>query len=303
MINCAHPEECGGWEMRSVIPNEEFEVFEKMDGSLGILFYYNDEWILATKGSFTSDQSIKGMEIFKRQEDKYGSNLSTYNTYLCEIIYPENRIVVDYGNEEKLVLLGIINNLGAELPHNQFIFEWHSPELIVKRYDGISDYKQLKTMVKDNQEGFIIRFKSGMRMKIKGEEYVRLHRLLTNFSNVDIWEALKRGDNMNEMLERVPDEFDLWVKKTIKDLRYAHYQISEHCGKIHDYFRYGKYNDVDPEPTRKQFAEFVMNNVKEKNLHGVLFAMWDKNRDKYNDIIWKLIRPEYQKPFWQTKEV
>ena len=34
-------------------------VQEKIDGSLGILFYYN-EWILATRGSFTSDQAIRG---------------------------------------------------------------------------------------------------------------------------------------------------------------------------------------------------------------------------------------------------
>ena len=40
------------------IPNEPFEVFEKLDGSLGILFWYQGKWILATKGSFTSDQSI-----------------------------------------------------------------------------------------------------------------------------------------------------------------------------------------------------------------------------------------------------
>jgi RNA ligase len=41
------------------IPNETFEVFEKLDGSLGILFWYQGKWILATKGSFTSDQSVK----------------------------------------------------------------------------------------------------------------------------------------------------------------------------------------------------------------------------------------------------
>ena len=40
------------------IPNETFEVFEKLDGSLGILFWYEGKWILSTKGSFFSEQSI-----------------------------------------------------------------------------------------------------------------------------------------------------------------------------------------------------------------------------------------------------
>ncbi len=31
-------------------------------------------------------------------------------TYLFEIIYPENRIVIDYGDSDDLILLSIINN-------------------------------------------------------------------------------------------------------------------------------------------------------------------------------------------------
>ena len=40
-------------------------VQEKMDGSLGILFRYKDDWILATRGSFTSAQAVRGMKIIK----------------------------------------------------------------------------------------------------------------------------------------------------------------------------------------------------------------------------------------------
>ena len=57
-------------EVESEVPWETSEyvyVQEKMDGSLGILFYYLEgmEWVLATRGSFTSSQAIKGMEILK----------------------------------------------------------------------------------------------------------------------------------------------------------------------------------------------------------------------------------------------
>ncbi len=66
------------------LPNEEFVVYEKMDGSLGILFYYENEWILASRGSFTSEQSIKGTEMLKKYPlEKLDKN----NTYLFEIIY------------------------------------------------------------------------------------------------------------------------------------------------------------------------------------------------------------------------
>jgi RNA ligase len=65
-------------------PTEEFEVYAKMDGSLGVVFWYNDEWHIATRGSFTSDQAIKGKEMLKKYPlDKLDKN----NTYLFEIIY------------------------------------------------------------------------------------------------------------------------------------------------------------------------------------------------------------------------
>ena len=38
------------------IPNEDFEVYNKMDGSLIILCFYNNQPIIATRGSFTSSQ-------------------------------------------------------------------------------------------------------------------------------------------------------------------------------------------------------------------------------------------------------
>lgn len=67
------------------IPSEPFEVYEKLDGSLGVLFYYSDRWILTTRGSFTSDQAIYGMGIIKNKYDL--SSLNKTYTYLFEIIY------------------------------------------------------------------------------------------------------------------------------------------------------------------------------------------------------------------------
>ena len=280
------------------IPNEPFEVFEKLDGSLGILFWYQGKWILATKGSFTSDQAVRAKEILK----KYNFEpIPKGYTTLVEIIYPENRIVCGYGDEESLVVLSMINNSsGKELDYTSLLYisdETRMP--VVKKYDAINDYKTLKSLISKDREGYVIRFRNGFRMKIKGEEYVRLHRILTGFSNVDIWEYLKDGKNIDELLDRVPDEFDKWVRTTIRDLRYGSYQLRERAGKLHDGFRYGKFGDVDPEPTKKEFAEFVMK--QEEVLHAIMFAMWNKNNEKVDEIIWKLIKPKYSKPFWQKE--
>ena len=271
-------------------PTQDFEVFEKVDGSLGIVFNYKGEWIIATRGSFTSDQAIKGKEMLNGLKmDKVPQNL----TYLFEIIYPENRIVVDYGNQEKLVLLGAIE-VGSGIEISRHTLEYFASEIgsdIAKSYNGIKDYSVLKNMVKDNEEGFIVRFSNGDRMKIKGQEYLRLHKIMTNVSTTAVWDVLSNGGNFENLLKDVPDEFYQKIKDYEKDLRYSHFSISEYCGKLHDGFRYGKYGDKE-EPTKKEYAEFVMKNVKQ-GLRPVMFAMWDKKN--YSSMIWKLIKPEFKK--------
>lgn len=271
------------------IPNETFEVYEKMDGSLGIFFYYGGEWHMATRGSFTSEQAIKGMEIAKKYN--YDRFCVSGFTYLFEIIYPENRIVVDYGREERLVLLGIIDPNGKEIPYEEIADDgW---DIVMKYKTWGEGYDLLKEEISKDKEGYVIRFKSGFRMKIKGEEYVRLHRILTNFSTKDIWELLKSGEPFEPFLERVPDEFDDWVKRTAMNLRYSFHSIDERAGKLHDGFRYGKYNDKEVEPTKKEFAEYVKQFPKE--LSAVMFKIWDKQ--PYDHIIWQMIKPKYEKPF------
>ena len=129
-------------------PTQDFEVFEKMDGSLGIVFVYEGQVVYATRGSFASDQA-KWMADWGGKYNFSHIIVEGY-TYLFEIIYPQNMIVVNYGGESRLVLLGVIKtDTGEEASWDDLsAFEgWD----LVKRYDGISDYTTLKGMVKNNQ--------------------------------------------------------------------------------------------------------------------------------------------------------
>jgi RNA ligase len=289
------------------IPTQDFNVQEKLDGSLVIVFFYNGELVISTKGSFISDQARWAKKIM---DEKYRPTLLTdkdvyeatdYNysgdelTYMFELIKKNKKIVVDYGDTEELFLLSCIHTkTGKELTYPQVkkISEILGCP-IVKQYDGISDYNTLKDIIKDNQEGFVVKFSNGSMCKIKGDEYIRLHRILTNISTTMIWELLSTDGDINLILERVPDEFDKWVKARVRELKYAFFQIDERAGKLHDYFRYGKYGDVYPEPTKKEFAEYVMK--QEKILRPIMFAMWDGR--PYDHMIWKLIKPKWSKPF------
>jgi RNA ligase len=266
-------------------PTEKFEVYEKMDGSLGIVFWYQGQWVVATRGSFTSDQAIKARELLQ----KYNTDIMFRHLTFCfEIIYPENRIVLDYGTDEKLVLLGTFNKDGKEMD-SEIWSQWGFD--VVKKYDGINDYKQLKEMVKNDQEGFVVKFSNGDRVKVKGVEYLRLHKIMTNVTTTGVWEYLKNGEDVMEILKDVPDEFYNKIKTYVQHLKYGYFQISEDAGKKFDGMMYGKYNDKEPIEDRKEFAEWVL--TQPKHMSGILFRMFDKK--DYSEIIWNLIRPEFKK--------
>lgn len=261
----------------SEIPNLPFDVYEKMDGSLGILYWLNDKPFIATRGSFNSEQSQHANEILYSKYPHTFDNIDKSSTYLFEIIYPQNRIVVDYGLIDDLVLLTIINNETGEERIEDIGFP------IVKKFDGINDLKERKALEQDNKEGFVVRFKNGFRVKMKFAEYVRLHRIITGISNIVIWEYLSEGKSFDELLEKVPDEFYQWVKKTKEQLENNFNSIKKECESVYKKFE-----------TRKETAIYFQT----QKYPAVLFLMLDKkSTDK---AIWKLVRPEYSKPFKQN---
>lgn len=269
------------------IPNEPFEVFEKMDGSLIICFYYKGDWICASRGSFTSEQAIKANEMFKNLSiiKNYPTTGLNHNcSYLFEIIYSENRIVCEYPFEG-LVLLGAYeNNYGNEVDFETLKkqMELFDDIKIVRKYHGISDYNVLKETISDDREGYVIRFKSGFRLKIKGNEYVRLHKIITNVSNRDIWEYLKENKPLDELLEKVPDEFYNWVRDTVTELKTKFETIKMDVE-----------NDFKELIDKKEFAEKIKNNPNK----SFLFKRLNSYSNQLDDMIWDSIYPKFSKPF------
>jgi len=318
------------------LPNETFEVYEKMDGSLGILFYYEyelsdekryniwfnnnyetgmerffdpnnlpdfdnpyyeptpktkGEWILATRGSFTSSQAIKGKELL----DKYDfERLHKGYTYLFEIIYKENRIVCEYDYED-IVLLGMIetksgNEVDIHNSNEDIRFQNMISNIgfrVVMLYKTWGEgYDLLKEEISNDREGYVVRFKNGFRMKIKGEEYKRLHRILTNVSNRDIWEYLRAGKPLDEILDKVPDEFYDWVKSEENKFTQM-FNITRTMAEL----TFMKF--IKPEMSRKESALIIKE--QKLDLQSLLFRMLD-NKD-YTDLIWKNLYPKYSKPF------
>jgi RNA ligase len=254
-------------EQVAQLPNEPFEVYEKLDGSLGILYWIDDEPYIATRGSFESPQAQIATQLLQTYDP---SGLDRRCTYLFEIIYPENRIVVDYGKRRELVLLAIIDTTtGKEHPVQDLGFP------VATKHDGITDVDSLQTLEWDNREGVVVRFAGGLRVKVKCSEYVRLHRLLTGVTEKMILEDyLRTGADMTSLLERVPDEFNAWLQQTVQHFR-AQYDAIEQAAK--------QIFAATTATTRKDCAAVFA----QTPYSAILFRMLDQR--EYTQLIWKQI--------------
>lgn len=198
--------------------NDIESVMEKMDGSLGISYFFEDGIRFATRGSFISEQAIKATEIWN---EKYASAFSEFFsnpcdqtiTILVEIIYPENRVVVNYKDKEDLVLIGLVD-LFKTVSRDEYNIKFlgklskiiNMPMAEVYDAFTIEDLIEKKKNIGFNDEGWVVKFTNGKRLKIKGDEYIRLHRLLYGISAKKKYQEWAEG-NLQEYIKLLPEEF------------------------------------------------------------------------------------------------
>lgn len=202
------------------------DITTKFDGSLGICVEYDGQYFVATRGSFTSEQALHATELFN--SDAYSDLRRTTSllksrdswTPIVEILYPENRIVLDYGNLDVLAPLGWVNPEGIIV----------SRDFNAVRYRNVRLHTALSLPIPDDEEGYVLDIldpATGIpqaHVKLKGDKYKQLHYLMTGVSARKIWQALVAEQPFNfpgidsskvisfdELTGNVPDEFAQWV--------------------------------------------------------------------------------------------
>jgi len=260
---------------------EPFTAYEKMDGSLGITYPTPDGLAISTRGSFESEQAVKGTQILRKQYVDALPLMDPELTYLFEIIYPENRIVVSY-DEEELVLLGAI--------HTQSGQEVDPSDLRDLGFRQPEEWKveTLDDLPRDtrNFEGYVVKFQSGLRVKVKLDEYVRIHRLVCDLTPRRIWENLSEGDDIEETIKGAPDELHKELDTLVQDLRD---QFEDEC-----YDHTFAYDDLQLEffDLRRDQALSIVGRCRNEGLNpSALFCLLDGKQAQFEKLMWDRIRP------------
>lgn len=267
-------DEPDGIKIEKLMLKEQIGVVqEKLDGSLiKITKDQKHGLVITSKASFESDQARMAKEIV----DENNYNFKEGWTYHFELIHPDNQIVLNYGDERKLVLLAIIDNkTGKDIDIYSDDLKFEKPKLY--SYETLLDVNVLN---KDGlHEGVVVNYGS-YRLKYKTDEYIRLHRIVTEFTPKRVWEALSSGQRIDRM--NIPEEFIKWLDDTEKELLQKHDEL---LNKINQTLA------DTASMTNKEIA--LSDNEAIKEMREYIFAI--RSGKDIEAKIWRAIKPKGEK--------
>lgn len=267
-------DEPDGIKVEKLMLKEQIGVVqEKLDGSL--IKITKDEkhgLVITSKASFESDQAKMAKEIV----DENNYDFKEGWTYHFELIHPDNQIVLNYGDERKLVLLAIIDNkTGKDIDIYSYELMFEKPRL----YE-LGILLDVNALNKNGlHEGVVVNYGS-YRLKYKTDEYIRLHRIVTEFTPKRVWESLSSGQRIDRM--NIPEEFIKWLNETENELLAKYNELLN------------KINQAVAETqnmTNKEIALSNDGNIKE--MREYIFAV--RSGKDIEAKVWKTIKPKGEK--------
>jgi RNA ligase len=200
-------------------------------------------------------------------------------TYCLEAIYPGNRIVVDYGGIEELVLLAALDS-ETGLDRDDALPALSSRVRVARFYGA----HEAGAIPGHEGEGFVLRWPDGTRAKVKLEEYTRVHRLIYGTSTKTIWALLRAGRSPEEQAQILPVEMREWIAGYADQLRALYASVVQE--------QRDTYAQSPPGVTRTEFAEWA----KRQKHPKFMFKLLDGKT--IEDDVWRMIEPEFSRPSW-----
>jgi hypothetical protein len=291
-------------------------VMEKLDGSLLIVSKYNGQYILRTRGTVDASTLANGHEL-----ELFKTNIlpklvdATYPNYkyidamqgdtwrvsiLFEWLSPINKIVINYGDEPKFTLIGIIGHTEYDMV-NQSGLDWLSKHWGLERpvtytFSDVNDLLQNVEQWK-GKEGVCVYSKNDQSIhKVKGAWYLALHHMKSELSNIekvmDVW--LEQGmPDYNTFYNYIFTTFDFELAEQIKSMISRIADGKKEVNKIVEGMNSFVNNRLRSLPSRKEQAQLVISSYGETNRASFLFKLLDGKslgKEEYKKLMFQVLK-------------
>ncbi len=236
---------------------EPHHITQKLDGSLIRFLYLNGEFRAATKAGLT-EISQQVDEFLKDKLNYYNLIQDTINNGLTacfEWCSRKNRIVIDYP-EDSLILTAIRNNTsGTYLLYDNIVELANYFEIpVVKSVSNLAkqDIHLLVNQVRQltDNEGIVLTFNSGHRIKIKAYDYVLRHKTKDQISQEKNIISIILNDSVDDVVPLLPET----DSKRLQDFEKAFWlSVEDVCSEIYDL-----YKQIDRGQSQKDFATLAV---------------------------------------------
>ena len=206
--------------------DKKFYVTEKIDGCLGIAFFWNGKWYVKTGGAFDSEQAIWATAYIRNSHIKI-EKMNPDFTYCFEVVYAGDQHPLTKYYKEDLYLLGILHKEnGKEIPLDELKAESLKIDDNMPKVFEFTSMKDVYKFAKNmpvSSEGVVVTFENGFKCKIKGNEFLKLQRVYHNLDeNMLIENLSENGKISKEILMMIPEEMpDLKEKAKDIEAKYA----------------------------------------------------------------------------------
>ena len=195
-------------------------VFEKLDGSLMSLYFYDGQWQVASSGRPDASGQLGSRGISMAQGfweiwRDLGMELPPDSFagwwFGFELMTPWNQVVVRH-ETPRIVCIGARDSSGIERWPHELTFNW--PTVAAHALSSIEEVLHAVGQIHPmNGEGFVVCDAQFARVKIKSPQYVALHHLRDQFSLAKLIDIVRSGEG-DEFLAYFPD-----FRAQFKDVR------------------------------------------------------------------------------------
>lgn len=265
------------------------EITDKLDGSMQSATWYNNEIVMSGSQALDKENSWRLADGYRMLiNDEHYINLLKSRpdcTFIFEYISLKDAHVVKYKKEDEgLYLIGIRNSVtGKQYPYLRVIdvanfFGVKTTKIFDKTFEEV--FNSLDKYKAHEKEGYVLNIDEFM-VKVKCDDYVNIHRILSNVSSINLIIEKIANDEFDDMISKIPTAYRDRVMKVANLIFNYIKSVDKEIKEL--------YNKAD-KTDKKTFMLWVNNNVSKeyrgylRNLYLGLDVNYLKSGQRYKKL-------------------